>query len=484
MHEESKRYLRFLWNDLCYQYNALPNGLSSAPRIFTRLLKVAFSVLRARGYTSVVYIDDSLLIGATAEECSDNVQATKRLLQDLGFYISFDKSVVLPTRQLQFLGFIIDSESMTVRLAKSKVNLIEQLSSDLIASGKAGTCIRTLARYIGVLIAALPAVRYGRLFVHALETAKIAALKVSKGNFDQMTILPPNVLSDVAWWKEHIPIVHGLIQVPETDIEVFTDASMEGWGAVYGCEEIGGRWTISDLDTFTHINVLELVAVLMMLKAFADKLQGKNVLLRCDNSCAVQYISHMGGTKSESCNAVTREIWLFCMDRHIWLHPSHIAGKLNVHADKMSRSFDDDKEWRLDPRVFQELVTEFGSPAIDLFASRANTQLDKYFSWKSDPGALAVDAFTIDWTKFPFVYAFPPFCILGRVIQKLRVARPDCLLIFPDWNTQPWYPMLQRMIVKRRRLPVMTLLLPGKPEATHPLGSKLNLVAGLLSRTC
>ena len=39
------------------------NGLGSAPHIFTKVMKVIFSELRAQGYESVSYIDDCWLQG-------------------------------------------------------------------------------------------------------------------------------------------------------------------------------------------------------------------------------------------------------------------------------------------------------------------------------------------------------------------------------------------------------------------------------------
>jgi len=34
-----RKYLRFIWKNQLFQYTCLPNGLSSAPRIFTKILK-------------------------------------------------------------------------------------------------------------------------------------------------------------------------------------------------------------------------------------------------------------------------------------------------------------------------------------------------------------------------------------------------------------------------------------------------------------
>lgn len=51
VHPQDRKYLRFLWNGQLYQFTCLPNGLTSAPRIFTKILKPVLSSLRLQGFT-------------------------------------------------------------------------------------------------------------------------------------------------------------------------------------------------------------------------------------------------------------------------------------------------------------------------------------------------------------------------------------------------------------------------------------------------
>jgi hypothetical protein len=104
INEDHRKYLRFLWKDIVYEYTSLPNGLASAPRLFTKLLKPAFAVLRTMGFLSVVYIDDSYLQAETYDECTQNVCQTIKMVQNLGFKVNFEKSALIPRKQLLFLG--------------------------------------------------------------------------------------------------------------------------------------------------------------------------------------------------------------------------------------------------------------------------------------------------------------------------------------------------------------------------------------------
>ena len=89
-------------------------------------------------------------------------------------------------------------------------------------------------------------------------------------------------------------------------------------------------------------------------------------------------------------------MWFWCVDRNIWLTAAHLPGSQNTQADRASRIFNDQTEWKLNPTVFQRIIDRLVMPEVDLFASRLNCQIDKYVAWQPDPGALAVDAFSID----------------------------------------------------------------------------------------
>lgn len=66
--------------------------------------------------------------------------------------------------------------------------------------------------------------------------------------------------------------------------------------------------------------------------------------------------------------------------------------------------------------------SKFGQPSIDLFASRLNKKCSTFVSWKTDPEAIAVDAFTMEWNSLNF-YAFPPFSMVLQVLRKIMKMR-------------------------------------------------------------
>ena len=103
----------------------------------------------------------------------------------------------------------------------------------------------------------------------------------------------------------------------------------------------------------------------------------------------------------------------------VWTTCSHVSSKVNLLADAASRKFNDKHEWKLNEDIFKELCEHFGVPSIDRFASRLNKQVPRFCSWKPDPEAEHFDVFSICWSQFELIYAFPPFALIARCLQKI-----------------------------------------------------------------
>ena len=112
--ESQQKYLKFLFNGKLLKFTCLPQGLSCAPRCFTKVMKPVLATLRKRGYLNVGYIDDIYVQGDTYEEWLNNINDTVALLSRLGFIIHPEKSTRKPVQRIQFLGFTLDSVRMIV----------------------------------------------------------------------------------------------------------------------------------------------------------------------------------------------------------------------------------------------------------------------------------------------------------------------------------------------------------------------------------
>lgn len=124
-----------------------------------------------------------------------------------------------------------------------------------------------------------------------------------------------------------------------------------------------------------------------------------------------------------------------CEERQIFIFASYISSKNNVLADRASRQIHTETEWCLFEIAFTKIVIKFGLSKIALFASRINKKCNIFVSWFKD---LEAHAFTLDWSGMSF-YAFPPFSLILRVLQKMIRDKAEGILVVPRWCSQPWY---------------------------------------------
>ena len=126
--------------------------------------------------------------------------------------------------------------------------------------------------------------------------------------------------------------------------------------------------SLSHSDT----NYLELLAVRLALASLLAGRSNIHVRIMSDNTTTISYINSMGGCKAVECNSLTKHIWDWARERKLWFSVAHIPGSSNVEADRLSRNPNLNLEWMLSRPILQRILSLFGRPDIDLFASRLN----------------------------------------------------------------------------------------------------------------
>ena len=116
-----------------YQFNALPFGLALAPRVFTKCVEAAIAQLLPRGLRLFNYLDDWLVCSHSRAAAVQDCHLVGAHLHRLGFVINKEKSGLRPGQTTHFLGMVLDSTSMEVRLSRARINAIK-------------TCVRQLRR--------------------------------------------------------------------------------------------------------------------------------------------------------------------------------------------------------------------------------------------------------------------------------------------------------------------------------------------------
>ncbi|KAL7304627.1 hypothetical protein TKK_0002875 [Trichogramma kaykai] len=82
--------------------------------------------------------------------------------------------------------------------------------------------------------------------------------------------------TDLKWWSDNLPKAKNEIRDNVFECEIFSDASLTGWGAVCKGKTANGWWTL--IEQTEHINVLELKAAFNGLKCFAEKVKNCEIL--------------------------------------------------------------------------------------------------------------------------------------------------------------------------------------------------------------
>lgn len=390
--------------------------------------------------------------------------------------INQEKSGLTLSKNCKYLGFLLNSVSFSIELLLEKRNSIATLAKQF--SKKKSCKVRELARLLGTLVGACPAIPYGWLHTKQFKREKFLALK-NYNNFDAKMTIINNAIKDLEWWIKKIKFVINPIRTNSYEKVIFTNASLSGWGSY--CEgEKAHRWWGTD-DKNAHINYLELKAAFYGLKCHAKECNNCSILLRIDNTTAISYINRMGGIQFPKLREITRAIWNWCDGKKLLIHASYIESKENKEADEQSRILQQDTEWEIADWAFNKIVKKFGNFKIDLFASKANTKCETYVSWHHDPDSSAVDAFTINWSDCYF-YAFPPFCLVSQTLQKIQEDKAEGVVVVPMWPSQPWYFLFVRLTTSKPILFEPDIELLTCPfRKTHPLHETITLAAAHLS---
>ena len=330
--------------------------------------------MRKKGIRLIVYLDDTLVLAQSQTTLKRHIASVAETLCNLGFTLNHKKSVLKPMQSIEFLGFIVNSLTMSISLPQEKVDKIVKECWHM--RRQEWVTPRQLAHLIGLLTSTNPAVAPAPLHYRALQRLRNKALKNNQGNCDCQVRRSEESNGDLEWWIHLMPKYNGRpVSRPVADLVLTSDASQTGWGATLQDISTGGAWSREERDS--HINLLELKAAFFALQMFASHRMNVHVLLLIDNTTAIAYINSKGGTYSRALSAL--DLWERCMERKITIHVEHIPGKVNQEADMESRQALDSSDWKLNSKLFRMLEQEWGPFDVDLFAARHNMQLPRFF---------------------------------------------------------------------------------------------------------
>ena len=298
-------------------------------------------------------------------------------------------------------------------------------------------------------------------------------------SLEKVIPIPRSLHPHLKWWLEESNVLPGQPLHPlKHALQIFTDASKEGWGAHLNERTARGTWSLP--KSKLHINHLELKAVFLALKEFQDLCSNNIVLVATDNTTVVAYINKEGGGDEVGfpvCPTV---------ENPVLVHQETANSQGTPHprpAERDSRqaiqTWPDQSNRMVFQEVFQAICSRWHQPQVDLFATRFNNKLPQFVSPVPDPQAWVVDALSLSWENLD-PYAFPLAAILGKVVEKLQDYPCNrIILIAPGWPNILWF---WDLVAMSSQIPLCLTNLVSQPfnQTLHRNLSNLNLHAWLL----
>ena len=316
----------------------LPFGASTSCAIFEDVAGLIHWLAENTSKQQFVhYLDDFFTARQKAAWCKQVMQVFQDLCKEIGLPLAEDKYVP-PTQIIEFLGLLIDTILMVVRVPADKIHSALKAINSYLKRRKCTSLQAT--QLAGLLNFCCTAVPFGRTFLRSLYTAAAGKPRHHHvdvcGELRKDLILWKFFLSKYSGWS---PIIQ---QKNRVQTVIYTDAAKKdglGWG-IYCSSD--GQWAhavwdndfIQQLDC--SIDYLELLVIVIYVITHAHLLQNHKLFVFCDNTPAVQAVRLLSST-STSMQALIRILATQAMVFNIKLIASHIPGRFNKFADLLSR---------------------------------------------------------------------------------------------------------------------------------------------------
>ena len=124
IHKNHRKYLRLFFNNTVYQFVALPFGLSTVPRTFTKCMAPVAAYLRLRGIQVYPYIDDWLIVSGSKHQALQDTLYVLHTLQALGLTINYEKSKLHPSQVVDYIGATINSLQARMFMPPERIHKI------------------------------------------------------------------------------------------------------------------------------------------------------------------------------------------------------------------------------------------------------------------------------------------------------------------------------------------------------------------------
>ena len=323
----------YFWKNSLYVDTALVMGSRSAAFLCQRVTNAVSYLAQKQGIVVLNYLDDLCSV-SNEEDSVPNFDKITVLLKELGLEEAQDKSV-RPGTRVEFLGVLFDTVSQTMEVTGERLSEISDLISEWLSKVKSTK--RELQSLIGKLVFICKCVFSSRIFIcRMLDTLRTLRAQHHRFRITQ------EFRKDLLWWFKFLKVYNGTTYIPEMswkkpDVLLSTDACLTGCGGWCSGEFFSTGFPPEVVAKNFHINILELLTILVSLRLWSYRFSGLRIKLYCDNEVSV-CVLNSGKSRDKVLLQVLREIVFICACSNIQLQAVHLPGVENRIADRLSRA--------------------------------------------------------------------------------------------------------------------------------------------------
>ena len=436
--KQSRCYLQFIFEGKFYQFKVLVFGLSTAPRIFTKVMKPVVTSIRAKGIFIIIHLDNILLAAPTFEECNRNTLFVIDLLESLGFRINKEKSELILSHHIPLLGFVMDSIQMSISLPMEKILSI-QFMAKFLKDSLQTIPLRTLSKFIGMCSATRPAVFQAPVHYRHLQFVKNLVLQNSLNPieaYNKEVYLNEKARKDFAWWESRLQFhcSQPINFPPSSNFRCF-----RLW-----LGDLVWRGTISG----------SLVRQRDKVAYKSERVDGRFYWPKAICQISALPYSHLSSNGQHNSSSLCKQNWGHYFFRSIYANPSYVGmgrGKKHSSVSCISsrsaklnsrHSFSSDRSgFRMDVKPFN-----FSTSLFDLQYSESrpvcypSEQPSSVFCVmvprSRSNGEKCIHSSLVRSSEL----CLSPFSQIMKCLKKIQTDKAKVLFVAPVWRSRPWFP--------------------------------------------
>ena len=442
IHPEFRDYLGFKFRlngqTVYARYKVAPFGLRDVPFLFTKILRPLVAHWRRCNIKICIYLDDGFISADTyAKAMEDSIHIRQDLMR-AGAVWNVKKSTWTPARSIDWVGFLWDTVSGTMKIREKRVLKLKAALPPLLDLSVLST--RKLAGVVGQIVSMQPVLGD----MTRLKTRNCLIAIASALSWDENITLDAKMKEEFKFWLENIDRLNVLNCFPESSPVVFdlieSDASSTGCGSILNKSLIAAR-LFEKAECEQSSTHREISNILFSLASFLPHIKGKSVTLKTDSQSAAT-ICRIGSMKL-GLHKFAEAIFELCFKNKINLVVDWIPREQNTDADLVSRLADrvDIDDWQITQEFFTLLNNRWGPFTVDLFANYYNAKCEKFYSLFYSPRSHGVDAFRYDWSQENALMV-PPIPLIPNALAHARLCRSQGVLVVPLWTSANFWPVL------------------------------------------